>query len=630
MKNLLGSLSDGGYSKGESGTYRLVRTLCKSVQTRGCEKSGRISDFASYLKCDVGLPSVPFITFKGNRFNVLFYNGGVTYFLYKHCLHFFDLVKDDNKLLKAVYLDLNVSAYISGCRALGLINKFVTGPLWRLLESGIHVLDLNSHYQKMARLFSDLSNDATEFIQGNVVFFDSVGLHTDEILESLIVPSEEFDESTKQCLELLFGSLSIVTKRMLNDHLEGGKYDGFNENLRKETVSVSTTNSLAERNFGMLDRLIREKPNANMIVYEAIIMNRTNKTTDWRDKLSHEKKTMLMKWARESTGRQYNDYKARREEILKTKNEKRHNKLEEKKKREIKLSLVKENLCALVSNFGGLWLTEEQVDERLKMLENETKKREALKCQLQFRQKIILSSPSVNKKLFCLSEKGKLKAIDELSQNLKLLISQLRKDKDHIGKEDSLQELSCVMSKVTLDKEKLRLKELLDLETEKLNGPSKPKKRKTKNVSFDCPVITSAGDLVGKRVRHFTFGYDGKSIWHPGIVVCMKPGNERELVIRYDCEDKLYTFPFSDFQDNLVKLVPLKSTFLVGKKIRQCSFSDNDESDSWWEAGIVVGISENELECTVNFLNCDDEGQDLDVLTYPFRDDYLNHDFQLL
>ena len=50
----------------------------------------------------------------------------------------------------------------------------------------------------------------------------------------------------------------------------------------KETVSVSTTNSIAERNFGMLDRFIREKPNANMITYESIIMNKTSKTPEWR------------------------------------------------------------------------------------------------------------------------------------------------------------------------------------------------------------------------------------------------------------------------------------------------------------------------------------------------------------
>ena len=69
---------------------------------------------------------------------------------------------------------------------------------------------------------------------------------------------------------------------MLDDHLEDGKYSNPSQQLLKETVSVSTTNSIAERNFGMLDRFIREKPNANMINYESIIMNKTSKTPEWR------------------------------------------------------------------------------------------------------------------------------------------------------------------------------------------------------------------------------------------------------------------------------------------------------------------------------------------------------------
>ena len=75
------------------------------------------------------------------------------YYLYDHLLHFFDVVKEDNKLLKAVHSDLQIQSYLCGCRALGLINKFVTRPMWRLLESGIHILHLNKHYQKMCSFF---------------------------------------------------------------------------------------------------------------------------------------------------------------------------------------------------------------------------------------------------------------------------------------------------------------------------------------------------------------------------------------------------------------------------------------------------------------------------------------------
>lgn len=79
----VGSLANGGYDKGESGTYRLIRTICISVQTKCCEKSGRIGDFASFL-VEVGFTSVPLIPFKGNKFNVLFYNGCICYFLHEH------------------------------------------------------------------------------------------------------------------------------------------------------------------------------------------------------------------------------------------------------------------------------------------------------------------------------------------------------------------------------------------------------------------------------------------------------------------------------------------------------------------------------------------------------------------
>ena len=185
------------------------------MQTHGCEKSRRLSDFYTYLTEEVGFLNLPFICFKGNRSNVLFYNGGILYYFHDHLLHFFDIVKDDNKLLKAVHSDLQIQSYLCGCRALGLINKFVTG---------IHILDLNKHHQKMCSLFFDLYVDASEFMLGNVIFFENIEISKDGIYNSLLLPSDILDESTKQCLEIIFGSLCIVTRRMLNDHLKDGKY----------------------------------------------------------------------------------------------------------------------------------------------------------------------------------------------------------------------------------------------------------------------------------------------------------------------------------------------------------------------------------------------------------------------
>ena len=56
----LGSLAHGGYSNGESGTTRRIRTVCKYVQERGCEKSGRMIIFCnSYERNLFYVPETP-------------------------------------------------------------------------------------------------------------------------------------------------------------------------------------------------------------------------------------------------------------------------------------------------------------------------------------------------------------------------------------------------------------------------------------------------------------------------------------------------------------------------------------------------------------------------------------------
>ena len=50
-----------------------------------------------------------------------------------------------NGLLKAVEADLNEPFYIASCKALGLISKFITTPLWTKLEDKeIHILDMST------------------------------------------------------------------------------------------------------------------------------------------------------------------------------------------------------------------------------------------------------------------------------------------------------------------------------------------------------------------------------------------------------------------------------------------------------------------------------------------------------
>ena len=42
-----------------------------------------------------------------------------------------------------------------------------------------------------------------------------------------------------------------------------------------------------------------------MTTYQAITMNKTNKTSEWRKNVGPEKKSLMVKWAKEFVSKQY-------------------------------------------------------------------------------------------------------------------------------------------------------------------------------------------------------------------------------------------------------------------------------------------------------------------------------------
>ena len=46
---------------------------------------------------------------------------------------------------------------------------------------------------------------------------------------------------TKEYLEIIFSGFVVVSRRMLYDHLKGGKYSAVTPELEKEAMTVSTT-----------------------------------------------------------------------------------------------------------------------------------------------------------------------------------------------------------------------------------------------------------------------------------------------------------------------------------------------------------------------------------------------------
>jgi E1A/CREB-binding protein len=91
-----------------SGTQRLVRTACKSFHTRGSQQAGCSTQFRTYLRSR-GIEKIPLAAFRGNRFNILFYDAAGIYFLKQHMFLYLTTSHGSlNQLLQAVLLDLQV------------------------------------------------------------------------------------------------------------------------------------------------------------------------------------------------------------------------------------------------------------------------------------------------------------------------------------------------------------------------------------------------------------------------------------------------------------------------------------------------------------------------------------------
>ena len=60
----------------EAGCIRFIRTACKAFEKRGDQKSGHPLQSSSFLKQN-GIQRVLLVHFKGNRFNIIFIDGGM-------------------------------------------------------------------------------------------------------------------------------------------------------------------------------------------------------------------------------------------------------------------------------------------------------------------------------------------------------------------------------------------------------------------------------------------------------------------------------------------------------------------------------------------------------------------------
>lgn len=111
--------------------------------------------------------------------------------------------------------DLKVPFFIAGCKALGLISKLITAPVWNLIEDpSFHILDMNNCYLQLVTFLKDISNGNLEiFVTGKVRPFPDAGVKEDVMFKALIKEAE-YDADCQVILEAFFPALAKLTQKL--------------------------------------------------------------------------------------------------------------------------------------------------------------------------------------------------------------------------------------------------------------------------------------------------------------------------------------------------------------------------------------------------------------------------------
>ena len=532
-------------SSNESGSCRLTRTACEAFHPRGSQTAG-VSEYFDVHLSENGVES-KLVEFIGNRFNIIFYNSAAVFYHKSHIQDFLFKWPAPNRLLQLVAKDIVEPVYLAGVRALGILDKIVTGPFFRLTENAKSVLDLNPHLKRMQECLEQWSTDASPLLEGATLFDEEVvPIHRDELFDSLFQEqSVQLETLTQEALEIIFNSWIILFERQAQDQLPGGKYASPSSEQLEQAANVPATNMASERDFGVFDLLLHLKPAARLISHEALVMWTNNKTIAWLNSLSPEEKEKCMADARANTGAILDRYKERKEKIFQQRKEKLLEKQRAKEEAERKLRQQRLNLVNGVTEMGGPWKSEKEIKDGLTRFSSEKERQKALVTQLQF-QKVVLQAKAPTKEHFqqgkTVAGKRVLFTAEQLVKHLMEVLELNKFEETESENEGGLTYRSSDDRAKNLSDEKAKLaKKLRDARQKVLVTRSKKMLPKIR----ENPLL-----LVGKRVMHNCIE-DGseQAEWFNATVLRLAEdvtaGVDPEYIIKYDIDedDDEWTMP---------------------------------------------------------------------------------------
>ena len=239
------------------------------------------------------------------------------------------------------------------------------------------------------------------------------------------VDDDELNVLTIEALQIILVNFLIIIERQLSEYLPGGKLNEhtegvYGEQLRTESVTLSATNIVSERDFANLDRLQRDKPNANLITLEGMILFPNNKTLSWLNSLDSERKKYIFQSARQNAPEMLKLFQQRKETIKNKHISLLKVRKEEKVRKEKLKQLEMETLTKKIEKNDVLWVKNTDILKNRRDL-TESQKIEAVKVQIKFRKKVLKMAPE-EKNVLPFSSNNIQFSLNELLTNLKTLI----------------------------------------------------------------------------------------------------------------------------------------------------------------------------------------------------------------
>ncbi|XP_066922613.1 uncharacterized protein [Clytia hemisphaerica] len=523
----------GGFQKAtKSRTYSLLYELSKlTTYNHGDQKSGKAEEWRAFLKKREIVDRM--VSFMHHRFNIIFVLGGAAYYHKDQLSEFASALDGTNFLHTSVKQDIDNQIFLASNRALGVFNKMVSGPLFRILEEEGHIFLLNSMWKDLSDYLELCSRDASSMLEGKTFFEEKYVTSNCNIYKALFRETEDplLDCLTQECLEIICCSCSIMVRSQLKDQLPGGKYFQPSEKIVKETTNCPRHNLAPERAFASLDRILSMKPNMTTLAVAGAIMYSQNKTNDWLLSKSEEEIKFLIAMARKNKRKLIKENRSKRAKILQYKIDSMDRKKVEKEIKVQKISDEKEIATKNLDKVGGL-LTDKIMVEKI----CEAGVKEAtnnLQAQVAFRKKVLQQSFS-NRKLLQLGEKGekgyKKYDLETLKTHLCNIFDELSN-----SPAERARDVFCRVKENDPRQEKLKkLKEELNA-----SGDARLVKEisSSKKVKINPGKESKIPTFLCKRIKH-KWDDDGFDKWFEGNVITVLDDDEFddecEFQVAYD------------------------------------------------------------------------------------------------